>query len=343
MNSQASAHPQPPKRWGLLIDEIRSDHIHGASWLARRAAEILAKCAREESAWVSKARNANTPGWKDKITNESMGDLAALAWALVWARPSMAAIANTVSAIWRRANPTTTGEIEHLERLRTEAERLCKSWDSVVTDLELHILPLLHDPIFTISRSGSVEHTLITAARARSATTPLEVIIAESRPGSEGVELAQSLSNAGARVTLVTDSAIGIGMARARTLILGADSVRSDGALINKVGSYPAALVASDRGIPVYALCERLKVTPATYPLVLEHAPSDASERKDSEENWLFDVTPTRLITAIITEQGALSRDEIAQLAADAEDAQKMLRDYVEMVNGRGAGLAHPE
>ena len=185
-----------------------------------------------------------------------------------------------------------SGEIvDALGRLSAEATRQREGWAGVAAELSQRIRPLLHEPVFTLSRSGSVEYALIAAARDRASMAPLDVIIAESRPGGEGVALAQSLAAAGARVSIVTDSAVGVGMARARTLLLGADSVRSDGALVNKVGSYPAALVATDLGIPVYALCERLKITPPSYPLTLERAPGGDRD-KWREEDWLFDVTP---------------------------------------------------
>ncbi len=107
-----------------------------------------------------------------------------------------------------------------------------------------------------------------------------------------------------------------------------------------RLAPIPAALVATDLGIPVYALCERLKITPPSYPLTLERAPGD-DRHKWSEENWLFDVTPGRLITAIITEAGALSQDEIARLAADAEAALEMLKEFVEQARVQKPRLDH--
>ncbi len=336
-----------PSRWASLVDVVRDDHIHGASWLARSAAEILAERAREESARIAKARETGR-GSASASGKESLNDLAALAWGLAWARPSMAAIANTMTAIWKLALPASLEDLERVKaaaaigRLRDEAMRLRDSWSHVTTELERHISKLLRDPVFTLSRSGSVEHALIAAASARSPDAPMEVIIAESLPGGEGVDMARALAAAGARVSVVTDSAVGVGMARARTLLLGADSVRSDGSLVNKVGTYPAALVAADLGIPVYALCERLKITPQSYPLTLERV-SGAAGEEWKEGGWLFDVTPARLVTAIITEEGALSQEAVARLASDAEVALTRLKNYVERAPARHSQGAHPE
>ncbi len=341
--------PAPPERWASLVKAVRDDHVHGASWLARVAAEILEKCADEEFrriARLHKTAKGGSLGGSFAQEDAGLTDLVELAWALVWVRPSMAAIANTVIAIWRQALPIGLDDVRSdepvkaIERLRAAARSLRKSWRHVADELGLRISPLLRDPIFTLSRSGSVEHALVAAAKARPSTTPLEVIVAESLPGGEGKTLAQSLVSAGARVTIVTDSAVGASMTRARTLLLGADSVRSDGALVNKVGSYPAALAATDCGVPVYALCERLKITPPSYPLVLERMPGAIHEAW-YEENWLFEVTPARLITAIVTEGGALARDEITRVAANAEDGLISLKERRQQAASLRSGTAH--
>ena len=345
MSVLSNASHDPPRRWAQLVDELRLDSIHGASWLARRAAGILAECADEESARISAQRNLLTDTTTASESN-GLADLSALAWAMVWARPSMTAIANTVADIWRKSQIIAKGNaesgeiVEALGRLSAEATRQRERWADVVAELSRRIRPLLNEPVFTLSRSGSVEYALIAAARDQASMAPLDVIIAESRPGGEGIALAQSLAAARARVTIVTDSAVGAGMARARTLLLGADSVRSDGALVNKVGSYPAALVATDLGIPVYALCELLKITPPSYPLTLERTlGSDRDEWREGD--WLFDVTPGRLITAIVTEEGALSQDEIARSAADAEVALELLKEFAEQARVQGPGPDH--
>lgn len=327
----------PPNRWKSLVDDVRDDHVHGASWLARRAADILAGCASESLTRIGLALHSRY---------NSLDELAMLAWALAWARPSMAAIANTVAAIWLRSVNKVevsdeSGEIAtSIGRLRDEAQSQCDSWASISSELERMIIPFLREPVCTLSRSGSVERALSAVARMRSSDTPLNVIIMESRPGREGIALARSLTESGARVSLVPDSAVGVAMAQARMLLLGADSVRRDGALINKVGSYPAALVATDLCIPVYVLCERLKITPPSYPLSLERAETH-SDARWIEENWLFDETPARLITSVISEVGALSQDQIAQLAAAAENAFVALKTSAERATANLNGVDH--
>jgi methylthioribose-1-phosphate isomerase len=95
--------------------------------------------------------------------------------------------------------------------------------------------------------------------------------------------------------------------------ISGADRVCANGDVVNKVGTYPLALLAREHGIPFYA------VAPAS---TLDSDCPDGDhvqiEERDCAEvttfappgtpawNPAFDVTPARLVTALITERGAL-------------------------------------
>lgn len=311
----------PPHRWASLVEEIRLDHVHGASWLARRATDILAQCAGEARV---------PPG------AEQTSELAALAWALAWARPSMAAIGVTVASAWFDATSewVATGHRASLSELvRVGATRQSAEWSRVSRELSQRIQPHLRNPIFTLSRSGSVERALLDAAAAGTLGEAPRVYIAESRPGSEGVALAGALASAGCHATVAPDSAIGALMGSMGSVLLGADSVRSDGAVVNKAGTYLAALAARDHGVPVYVLCERLKITPPSYPLRLEQASDGfltplelAPARRDAP---LFDVTPARLISAHVTERGAITLAGIAGEARRAETALESLRSWV--------------
>jgi translation initiation factor 2B subunit (eIF-2B alpha/beta/delta family) len=106
------------------------------------------------------------------------------------------------------------------------------------------------------------------------------------------------------------------------SVVLGADSLRADGSLVNKVGSYPLALVAQAARVPVYVLCETLKVAPDGWPLALEEM--DPSELLPAPipgvtaRNVYFDRTPAAYLTAIITERGILTSDDVSAIARSA-------------------------
>lgn len=332
MSSQSEASVAPPAlspAWGARVDVLRRDYTHGASWIARHACALLATCAGEQRA-AQHRRASDTSEFAESAA------LAALAWELAWMRPSMAAVASAIAQVWARAVPPL-GDISgaapgaRIEQLQATAREIATSGAAALDAIERHALPLLRDPVFTLSRSATVERVLLAAARARASNTPLRVIVAESEPGSEGLKLATSLREAGASVTVVADTAMAVAMKDARMLLLGADSVRDDGAVVNKAGSCAAALVANEYALPIYALFERLKITPTSYPLVLEPAPTRSRPRRREEVvSWLFDVTPAHAISAYITEDGNLPLETIAQVAADGDSALMALKQYVD-------------
>ncbi|HKV84502.1 MAG TPA: hypothetical protein VJN88_08100, partial [Ktedonobacterales bacterium] len=185
-----------------------------------------------------------------------------------------------------------------------------------------HAAPLLTGPLYTHSRSATVEATLRAVA---ASSTERRVIVGESRPGGEGVTLARSLLADGWDVTLVADAACGLMARAANAVVIGADSVRSDGSVMNKVGSFPLALAARAAGVPFYVVCETLKIAPTELPLALESLPPEtllAAPPTGLIVNTIaFDVTPADLVTAVITEAGVVANAEIRRLAALASAA----------------------
>jgi methylthioribose-1-phosphate isomerase len=100
----------------------------------------------------------------------------------------------------------------------------------------------------------------------------------------------------------------------------GADRVAANGDVANKIGTYMLALAAHDNGVPVYSV-----VPTSTVDLSLAHGGLIPIEERDPEEvlgiefhgervapieakarNIAFDVTPNRLITGIVTENGVV-------------------------------------
>jgi translation initiation factor 2B subunit (eIF-2B alpha/beta/delta family) len=294
------------------VQRIRADREHGASWLAREAARALAQAATGDG---------DDPAAR-------LAEAHMLARDLARARPSMAAIANTVAHVWWVAAQATAAPAR-LAALRAEALAVDARWGAAVEGMTQWARGAVGGAVYTLSRSGSVEAALAMLARERSPDDPLRVIVSESRPGGEGVALAKALAVAGARVTLAPDGACAALMDEAALVIVGADSVRADGSVVNKVGTHTLALVARAAGKPVYALAESLKVTPPSYPLVIEEmAPGELLAEPVAGVTTraiVFDVTPSALITSVITESGPVDANEIARLAAEAERAYQSL------------------
>lgn len=142
------------------------------------------------------------------------------------------------------------------------------------------------------------------------------VYVMETRPRAQGARLSTwELRRLGIEHRLIVDSAAGLLMRRGMVdaAISGADRVCANGDVVNKVGTYPLALLAREHGVPFYAAAPSSTFDPGC-----PDGDSVLIEERDGEEvatfappgtrtwNPAFDVTPARLVTALITERGVL-------------------------------------
>jgi len=172
--------------------------------------------------------------------------------------------------------------------------------------------------IVTLSRSAAVVALLrFLHARHRLAG----VVVLESCPRFEGRRTAEELAAAGITATLVAD-ALGPSLVRSSdAVVVGADSVLRDGALVNKIGTYSLALAAKAAGKPFYAACEVLKVDAdhdaTSFPPPDGRSPAELDPPPDvAAVNVYFDLTPPELVTAYLTDKGVYEPRRIAQLVS---------------------------
>jgi methylthioribose-1-phosphate isomerase len=158
---------------------------------------------------------------------------------------------------------------------------------------------------------------------ARKVDRGVKVIATETRPWLQGARLtAWELSRDRVPVEIITDSMVAHFMAKGviDVVVVGADRVAKNGDVANKIGTYGIACLAAAHGIPFYVACPSSTVDEACP----DGAAIPIEERSDREvthittpagehalapdevaaKNPVFDVTPARLIRAIITEQG---------------------------------------
>ncbi len=151
----------------------------------------------------------------------------------------------------------------------------------------------------------------------------IHVLVDETRPRLQGARLtAWELQQYGIPYEIITDNMSGYFMrtGQVQKVFFGADRVAANGDVANKIGTYMLALAAHDNGIPAYSV-----VPTSTIDLSLAHGGLIPIEERDAEEvlelrfkgeriappgakarNPAFDVTPNRLITAIVTENGVV-------------------------------------
>lgn len=150
----------------------------------------------------------------------------------------------------------------------------------------------------------------------------LRVYVDETRPLLQGARLtAWELQQRGVPATLICDSMAAQVMreGRVQAVITGADRIAANGDSANKIGTYGLAVLAAAHEIPFY-----IAAPSSTFDLSLPDGEGIPIEQRPPEEitegfgrrtapagievyNPAFDVTPARLIRAIITERGVIS------------------------------------
>jgi methylthioribose-1-phosphate isomerase len=141
------------------------------------------------------------------------------------------------------------------------------------------------------------------------------VVATETRPYLQGTRLtAWELAQAGVPVSLIPDCAVAQVMAKGEVnaVIVGADRVAQNGDIINKVGTYPLALMAHEYGVPFHALVQDprslergvdvpIEERPAAELLTFQGKPITALDDPSLKARYpSFDVTPERLVTHLI-------------------------------------------
>jgi methylthioribose-1-phosphate isomerase len=176
--------------------------------------------------------------------------------------------------------------------------------------------------------------------RAHDAGIPVHVWVDETRPRNQGASLtAWELGQHGVPHTVIADNAGGHLMRQGEVdlCITGTDRTTASGDVANKIGTYLKALAAYDNAVPFY-----VALPSPTVDWDLEDGSSIPIEQRDPREvthiagwtaagervevrltpadspaaNYAFDVTPARLVTALITERGICpaSRDGLLGL-----------------------------
>jgi methylthioribose-1-phosphate isomerase len=143
----------------------------------------------------------------------------------------------------------------------------------------------------------------------------ISVIATETRPYLQGSRLtAWELAQAGVAVSVIPDCAAAQVMSRGavNAIVVGADRCAQNGDVINKVGTYPLALMAKEFGIPFYALVQDpgglvrgedvpIEERPAKELLTFQGEPLLVEGGDKLAARYpAFDVTPAALITCLV-------------------------------------------
>lgn len=149
----------------------------------------------------------------------------------------------------------------------------------------------------------------------------IHVFADETRPFLQGARLtAWELMADGIPTTVICDNMAASLMraGRIKAVVVGADRIAANGDTANKIGTYNVAILAKEHGIPFYVAAPWSTIdlaTPTGDSIPIEERPAIEVTHHGGKQltpngvdicNPAFDVTPARLVTAIITERGVL-------------------------------------
>jgi methylthioribose-1-phosphate isomerase len=298
-------------------DAIRNMAVRGGPAIGAAAAFGLALAASG-----SKAHSAQ----------ELLAELASAAAELKTSRPTAVNLAWALDRVMRVTLEKGKGKrLEDLQSLvLSEAQRIADEDVEINKRMAEHGAALIEDgdTIIHHCNTGALATvdwgTALGVIRtAHEQGKRLLVLVDETRPRLQGARLtAWELQQYGIPYEIISDNMAGyfLRTGQAQKVFFGADRISANGDLANKIGTYMLALAAYDNHVPVYA------VVPTS---TIDFSMADGSlipiEERDPEEvlgiqfhgervfpqgararNPAFDVTPHRLITAIITEYGII-------------------------------------
>jgi methylthioribose-1-phosphate isomerase len=298
-----------------VVEAIRNMTVRGAPAIGAAAAFGLALAAR-----ASKARDATG----------LLQDLEAAAASLRAARPTAVNLAWALDRVMRVARAHIGSHRGLSDLILTEAQRIAD--EDVATNRRMAengaVLIADGDTIIHHCNTGSLATvdwgTALGVIRmAHEHGRHVHVLVDETRPRLQGARLtAWELEQCGIPYEIISDNMAGhfLQTGKVQKVFFGGDRVAANGDVANKIGSYMLALAAYDNRVPVYSV-----VPTSTIDLSLAHGGLIPIEERDPREvldiqfqgervvpqgararNPAFDVTPARLITALVTENGVV-------------------------------------
>src|SRR5215212_6066136 len=148
------------------------------------------------------------------------------------------------------------------------------------------------------------------------------VLVDETRPLLQGARLtAWELERAGVPHAVIADSAAASLMAAGDVdcVITGADRIAANGDTANKIGTYGLSVLAHHHELPLYVVAPTSTIdldTPTGAEIPIEERSPDEVTARFAARNPAFDVTPSDLIAAIVTEHGVHRAPYAESLAA---------------------------
>ncbi len=292
---------------------IKSMEIRGAGRIARAAVEALADYARNLE--VSDA---------DAFKRE----MQKAAEILMETRPTAVSLPNAVRYVMRALDSFESVEAAREAVLARAAEFIDHSEHAVERIAEIGARHISDgDVLLTHCNSEAALGCILEAHRQEK---EIEVYATEVRPRGQGLITIRALNDAGIRTNYIIDSAVRYFINDVDLVIVGADAIAVNGAVVNKIGTAQIAHAADEARTNVIVAAETYKFAPRTIlgeKIAIEERDTGEVLPRGIAENLpfvrvrnpAFDVTPAEYVDLIVTERGAFP----------PELAYMVIRDYL--------------
>jgi len=298
-----------------IARDIESMKIRGAGRIAIAAARALAITATRSCA---------------PSRDEFVEEMLRAARRLIATRPTAVSLPNSVRFVVKKLREGVKADYA-LEELRDH-----------IVEVSTLFIESAEQAVVRIGEYGSrmveEDDTLMTHCNSASALEiikaaykqgkKIKVYATETRPLFQGHITAQILSKEGIDVSLICDNAVRHFISRIDKVVVGADAIAANGALVNKIGTSLVALAAKEASIPFIVGAETIKFSPETIigELVkIEERPWAEVINADILSNIgnvrihnpAFDITPPEYIDMIVTEKGVIPPQGAIQVLAE--------------------------
>ncbi len=297
-----------------VIDAIKSMKIRGAPAIGVAAAMGIALGAKN-----TLVNDADELLKEIDVICEKMRNTRPTAINLFWAIERMrkvvfsntwAGVEGIKNALENEAIKIANEDVEVNKKMGELGAPLIKNGDGILTHCNAGSLATVKygtalAPIYHSFKEGKKIH----------------IYVDETRPRLQGARLTiWELNKENIPATLITDNMAGYFMAKGKIdkVFVGSDRIATNGDAANKIGTYSLAILAKEHKIPFYVVAPT-----STIDFNVSSGNEIPIEERDESEvthiggvqiapdgisvvNPAFDVTPHRLITAIVTEKGIL-------------------------------------
>ncbi|HDD72717.1 MAG TPA: S-methyl-5-thioribose-1-phosphate isomerase [Candidatus Aenigmarchaeota archaeon] len=289
-----------------IIKDIKDLKIQGSTNISTAGVECIRLAAKHSRAKTKRA---------------FISELERLCVTLSKARVTEPALRNALKYVMIRIKLH-----EDFKTIKEYTEQVCRNYLRELRDMVKVIAEIGSgliengDVILTHCHSENVTAILLASKKQGKR---FRVIVTETRPMYQGLITARALSKAGIKVTLCVDSAIGYVMKGVKKVLVGCDAILVDGSIVNKIGTFPIAVLARDFGVPFYVAGGTYKF--ATETVLGRQEPIENRDPKEVADprslpgveiiNPSFDVTPAEFIKILITEKGVTRPEWIMELS----------------------------